>query len=202
LSVPKLCSEHTPWFETARGHAEEKGGKLSLSIAAREEITRIDGREDNWFLNDLVRVRWGGRQYLISEGQFAAFCNAVNQGEEPRNDDYGDFFLGEGHEKIKVAGLPEVPEPWGRFLLKAPVQGRVIEVLPDLKAKVDVGMKDGIRIGMELVPTEESLFSAQVVVSVEEGGAIVKTKYPDGMYRKVRPGDLVSTKRPADVRMP
>src|SRR5262249_12947196 len=135
-------------------------------------------------------------QYLVAREQGIAFCNAVNLGEEPRHSEYGDFALGEGQEAMAVTGLPEVPEPWSHYLLKAPVRGKVTELLPDLKAKVNVGRKQGLRAGMELVPTEEYLFSDMEIVDVEEGESVIRTKYPNGMYRKVRVGDIVSTHRP------
>lgn len=125
-----------------------------------------------------------------------SFCNAVNQGEEPRSNDYGDFFLRDGDEKKAVDGLPPLPEPWGQYLLKAPVRAKVVQVLRSGDAKINLGSAAGLRKGMELVPLEEYLFSEQIVDSVEENSAVLKTKHPQGRYRRIRVGDEVSTRRP------
>jgi hypothetical protein len=196
FSCAKLCSQHTPWFEAKLGVVKSVDGVLNLSVQGQELIRRTDGTRHEWLLNDLVRVKWGKRRYLVAREQGIAFCNAVNLGEEPRNNEYGDFALGEGQETVSVTGLPEVPEPWSHYLLKAPVRGEVTGLLPDLKAKVNVGRKQGLRAGMVLVPTEESLFDEMEIVGVEEGESVIRKKYPHGMYRKIRIGDIVSTYRP------
>ena len=163
-------------------------------------IRRRDGEEVKWLLNNLVRVKWGNRQYLVARDQGIAFCNAVNLGEEPRVHESGDFALGDGQQVMAVTGRPEVPEQWSDYLLKAPVRAEVTDLLPDLKAKVNVGRKQGLRAGMALVPTEKyrfsDMFSDMEVVSVEEGQSVTRTKYPNGIYRKIRVGDIVSTRRP------
>lgn len=208
-SCPKQCSEHTPWFETKCGDVREADGVLLLKIRRKKMLRPRDGEgeKDDWPLDDLVRVRWGRRQYLIEAGQGIAFCNAVNQGKEPRDDEFGDFALGEGHEAIAVTGRPEIPERWSQYLLKVPVRGEVIQLLSGMKARVNVGLKHGLKVGMELVPNEwrrfsgiegeePTNFSDMEIVSVEEAESVVRTKYPDGMYRKIRVGDVVSTQRP------
>jgi hypothetical protein len=124
-----------------------------------------------------------------------AFCNAVNRGEEPRDSPYGDFLLGEGQEKDPVQGLPVLPEPWPSYLLKGPAEGVVTEVLPELRAKVRLGRKRGLLPGMVLLPTEGLLFSDQVVESVGGGDAVVRALYPDGMFREIRVGDVVGTRK-------
>jgi hypothetical protein len=196
LSCPKLCSHHTPWFEVKRGDVKTDAGVLQLNVQGQEAIRRRDGEEAKWLQNNLVRVKWGNRQYLVPREQGIAFCNAVNLGEEPRDSDHGDFALGEGQEVMPVTGRPEVPEQWSGYLLKAPVRGEVTELLPDFKAKVNVGGKQGLRAGMELVPTEQYLFSDMEIVSVTVGESVIRTKYPDGRFRKIQVGDIVSSHRP------
>jgi hypothetical protein len=200
LSCPKLCSEHTPWFETFRGRVENQDGRLLLSNESQEKIKRQDGEEFNTFIANLTRVKWGDRRYLVPDKQLLQFCNAVNQGAEPRDSDRGEFYMGEGHEKIKVSGLPDLPKPWNEYVLEAPVRGKVIEYLPDPMARVDIGRKDGLRAGMELVPAEEEFFSDQEIVTVEETHATIKPKYPEGNYRAIRVGDLLTTRRPPKKR--
>lgn len=193
---PALCSSHTPWFEVKHGTVTKDGKGLRLTVVGQEVLANADGEEERWLPEKLIRVRWDKRRYLIADDGMLAFCNAVNQGEEPRPHHYGEFLLGDGQEKIAVRGLPEVPEPWSSYLLKAPVEGAITKVLPDLRARVNIGQKQGLRPGMELVPTEEFLFSEQVVESVEQNEAVLKTRHPNGMYRKIQVGDVVSTKRP------
>jgi len=197
LSCPKLCSRHTPWFEDKHGTVTSVDGALRLRVQNQELIRRRDGEEHQWFVNDLVPVKWGKRQYLVPQERGIAFCNAVNLGKEPRASNYGDFPLGEGQEAVAVAGLPAVPEAWSGYLLKTSVQGEVTELLPDLIAKVNVGRKQGLRAGMELVPTEQYLFSDMEIVRVEDRESIIRPKYPNGRYRKIRVGDIVSTHRPS-----
>jgi hypothetical protein len=196
-SCPKLCSQHVPWFEAVRGRVERPEGELLLSIEGRERLPRRYGDEPDWFIDKLTRVNWGDRRYLVAENQWLAFCNAVNQGEEPRAGDYGDFYLGENHESITVVGLPEVPKSWKEYLLDAPIRGEVIETQADGSARINVGRKDGLRAGMELLPTKDSSPSDQIVVSVEENCAVIKPKYPAApSYRKTQVGDALSTRRP------
>jgi uncharacterized protein YecE (DUF72 family) len=44
----------------------------------------------------------------------------------------------------EVSGLPNLLKPWNDFLLEAPAQGKVVEFLPDMKARIDIGRKDGL----------------------------------------------------------
>jgi hypothetical protein len=195
-SCPKLCSEHTPWFEVKYGDVRRTAGGLQLSVRGQEVIRRTDGHEYNWFPNQLVPVQWGTRQYLVPTERRIAFCNAVNQGEEPRSDDFGEFALGEGQHEIAVTGGPEVPPGWAQYLLKEPVEGMVTELLPGSLARVSAGHKDGLRAGMELLPTDEKLPAQMEIVSVKERECVIKTKRTLGMDRDIRAGDVLSTARP------
>ena len=194
-SCPKQCSEHTPWFEAKHGDVKRVDGVLQLIVRGQELIRRRDGEEYKWLPNDLVPVKWGKRQYLVAREQGIAFCNAVNRGKEPRDSEYGDFALGEGQEEMPVAGGPEIPEQWSQYLLKDPVQGEVTELLPDMKAKVNVGRKQGLRVGMELVATEVEYIRMEIV-SIDERESVVRIVQGMGAHRATRVGDLVSTGRP------
>jgi hypothetical protein len=198
LSCPKLCSQHIRWFEAQHGDLKRVDGVLQLSVRAKELIRRGDDEgEGKWLLNNLVVVKWGRRRYLVASEQFKAFCNAVNLGNEPRNSELGDFALGEGQHVIAVTGRPGVPERWSQYLLKAPVTGKVIELLPNSKAKVNVGRKEGLREGMALVPTENHLFGDMEILSVEEDKSVIGARYPNNTTWNVRVGDIVSTRRPS-----
>jgi hypothetical protein len=84
LSVPAECSLADDWFESACGPLVREGGVLRFKVERARKIKRDD---DTWHLDDLHPVPWGERLYLVSQSQWVAFCNAVNQGEEPRSND-------------------------------------------------------------------------------------------------------------------
>ena len=195
LCCPKLCSKHTPWFEAKFGDVKRVDGVLQLIVRRQEQIRRRDGEEYKWLPNNLVTVKWGKRLYLIAKEQGIAFCNAVNQGGEPTGNFSGNFFLGEGHEEMPVTGLPEIPEEWSNYLLKSPVRGEVIELLPDSKGKVNVGRKQGLRVGMQLLATEVEYIRMEIL-DIDERESVVRIVQGIGANRETRLGDVVSTCRP------
>jgi hypothetical protein len=202
LSCPKLCSEHTPWFEAKYGDLKSMEGVLHLSVRSQELIRRRDGEKFEWLQNNLLPVTWGKRQYLVSTEQAIAFCNAVNLGEEPRDSEYGDFALREGQHELAVTGMPEVPKEWSQYLLKDPVLGEVIEMLPDSKARINVGRKQGLRVGMKLVPIEERYITMEIV-GIDERVSVVKIQQGIGADRQTRLGEIVSTRcPPLEVTVP
>jgi hypothetical protein len=64
------------------------------------------------------------------------------------------------------------------------------------EAEIDAGSKAGLRRGMELLPTHYHLFSAQVVESVGEWRAVIKSEHPQGKYRRIRLKDTVVSREP------
>ena len=186
---------HEPCFEAEGGRARAKDGVLKLTVERVKKYPRPAGADGGWHLDNLSQVTWGGRLYLVAEAQWMAFCNAINQGKEPRSDEYGDFFLRNGDEKKAVTGLPSVPESWDRYLLKEPIRAVVVKVLPFGGTRINIGSASGLKKGMELVPSREFLFSDQVVDSVEENSAVIRTEYPQGRYRKIKVGDIVVSRR-------
>jgi hypothetical protein len=195
-SWPAFCSRATAGYEAKSGTLMRAGDVLHLKVDREEILRRQDAGVYVWLPDDLLVSRWGRRHYLVPPDRGIAFCNAVNLGEEPRDSEYGDFPLGEGQEGIAVAGLPDVPDRWVPHLLKAPVQGEVTELLPAWKARVNVGRRHGLRPGMLLVSTEKYLFSDQEVADGQETESTVRTMYPQGRYRKIRVGVIVSSRRP------
>jgi hypothetical protein len=69
---------------------------------------------------DIIPVQWGDRLYLVSKDDGKDFCQAVNQGQEPRSSPPGKFYLRRGDWSKKVAGLPSVPTLWQSWLQKKP----------------------------------------------------------------------------------
>jgi hypothetical protein len=180
-------------ISVACGAVVRRDGFLKLQI---ERSKRIDENEYDWHLDDLYRVPWGERLYLVSQSQWLRFCTASNQGEEPRSSWLGAYFLRAGDQMKSAEGLPHVPPPWDGFLLAKPVQARVVKMLPSGWAEIDAGSKAGLRSGMELLPTRYHLFSAQVVESVGEWDAVIKAEYPQGNYRRIQLGDTVVSREP------
>ncbi|GMU35827.1 MAG: hypothetical protein KJ057_01660 [Phycisphaerae bacterium] len=95
-------------------------------------------------------VPWGERRYLIPDGQIIRLCNAINLGEEPRDRPQGWALLRRGDASRRVTGDPELPEAWRAFLLKQPIDGRIIAFEEGGFARLDVGGNDGLLAGMML----------------------------------------------------
>jgi hypothetical protein len=125
---------------------------------------------------DFHLISWGDRLYLVPETERAAFCNAVNQGNEPRSDMHGRFHLRANDPAKKVTGLPAVPDTWRPLLLKKPLRGKVIEVLDDGRARIDIGAAQGAWKGMELW-VETSVFGLVEVVDVSEEVCVIAPRY-------------------------
>ena len=119
-------------------------------------------REDGGSVaKEWIPVRWGERRYLVPVDDVLAFCNAVNEGSEPRERaEWGRFFLGKDDHEVKVTGLPEVPEKYRANLLQEPIHATIIAVHPEevtyhngfgfhrIPLTLDVGSQDRVRVGM------------------------------------------------------
>jgi hypothetical protein len=126
--------------------------------------------------NDFVPVRWAGRVYLIPEKERLVFCSVVNQGDVPRYMRSGPFAtLSPVGRKGRPEGLPEVPPEWASFLLKKPVAGTITEILADEVAVMNVGAKDGLKAGMELVRDDRLHTSRLRVLFTESDRCFVRT---------------------------
>ena len=64
------------------------------------------------------------------------------------------------------------------------------------EALIDAGSDAGLRKGMVLFPEDISLFSRQLVDSVEKDRAVVKTMFPEGNFRWIKEGDVVYSRLP------
>jgi hypothetical protein len=128
-------------------------------------------------------IRWGDRRYLLAEKQLLSFCNAVNLGLEPRRSPFGGgafyvmFFLDHGKTGDKA---PRLPEEWNQFLLPEPIQGEICEVLPGESARVTLGRRDGVRVGMCLVLENSNvgkavMYTTVIVDSVDDRMCVVST---------------------------
>jgi hypothetical protein len=160
-------------YDENTGGAKVVGGRLILSPERPNVREGFRGTKTDFYV-----VRWSDRLYLIPEGDQQEFCNAVNQGQEPRSRSHGRFYLRRGDWDRKVTGLPSVPQEWAPMLLKKPLRGRVIEVLSGGRARVDLGADDGVWKGMELWTDTEG-FGLVEVVEVGAKSSVIATKYPD-----------------------
>lgn len=195
-----VAGVHGKWFRMKAGSVvENTKGLLALHAERGKVLLREDAPEtDDWHVDELARLNWKGRLYLIGSKQWVSFCNAVNQGEEPCGNDYGEFFLRSGDNRIEVDGLPSVPELWNNYLLRDSIRAQVVEITSDGDALINVGSDSSLRAGMELLPLNPRDFSDQIVIKSEPGRSLIKTKYPKGRYRRIAIGDVVVSKQPSN----
>jgi hypothetical protein len=194
VRCPQICSHHVPWYEVYSGDWSLDHATVTLKTHSSETLPPNDPRHVRWFGPGILHVKWGERNYLVPEDRLLGFCNAVNQGIEPRRRIDGDFYLRRGDESKSAIGLPTIPSQWREYLLSKPLRGHVFHVFADGSSAVSLGHKSGLRRGMELLAAESGAFHAQTVVSVDEQSAIVVPKYPNSRLRRVRPGDELTTR--------
>jgi len=130
---------------------------------------------------ELLPIHWGNRHYLVPPNDLIDFCNAVNaQSVE------GRFLLKEGHEQLKVSGMPDVPSHYQRFLLEKPITASVTEAGESLtrptvthgqtsRVTLDVGKTSGILPGMEfyVIDPDDSMGSA-IIDEVQQDSSTAK----------------------------
>jgi hypothetical protein len=140
-------------------------------------------------------VVWGERHYLVPVDKALDFVNEINQGSEPRKNRLagGMFYLRLGDEERAVQGIPGLPTKWLDYLLPEPVRGKIIKMAGRRIAIVDIGRKQGLKVGMTLIARspKDNMFAMLDVISVEDGQARAKVRYADD---KVAAGDGVSTR--------
>jgi hypothetical protein len=172
-----------------------KGTVLTWSperpIIADEEWERLPTR--------LLVVRWGARRYLVplvpsDREAILGFCNTVNQGYEPRKFIAGYPYLNGGDEGKAVTGLPDLPGKWKGFLLKKPIEGKILRVVSRNVAEISVGGALGLRPGMALVDKKTRPYGNQfTVLSVQPKTARVRWEQDIGSATTIKPGDKVTT---------
>jgi hypothetical protein len=91
----------------------------------------------------LLLVRWQRRRYLVPPQKMLQFCDAVVEGEEPRNELPGDFYLGVPFDRAD--GVPELPETWANYLRENVTVGRIMVVKDGGQARINLGRAEGIR---------------------------------------------------------
>ena len=109
------------------GAVSESNGRINLSVKDRKYFEN-SMKMYQGVSEELIPVTWGLRRYLIPADKIIDFCNAVNEGDEPRTSVFGNFLLRRGDEKLQVRGLPDIPEEFRNYLQEKPVNAEIIAV--------------------------------------------------------------------------
>ncbi|HEY2157969.1 MAG TPA: hypothetical protein VGH33_20240 [Isosphaeraceae bacterium] len=167
-------------IEENRGGAEVRDGRLILTPERPHKDLKEIG-----FRTKLTPVRWGERLVLVPEGREQAFCNVVNLGL-PAQSLRWVAYIRKNDEWIDdmIFDRPDVPPGWSSMLLKTPLQGRVVEVLADHRARVDFGSDRGAMNGLAVWADLEAASSigkggwACTVVEVSPNECVIKIDPP------------------------
>ncbi|NUN50189.1 MAG: hypothetical protein HUU15_15280 [Candidatus Brocadiae bacterium] len=126
-------------------------------------------------------VWWGDRIYLMGVRQISGLANLVNWGSvELEGVGSGIFATPRtvpGPPKRLPAGRPVLPEAWESMFLRAPIRGRVIDVIHRQLGWIDLGSKDGVFRGMRLQVGPPSDRRFIIVLSTEEDCARVVLEF-------------------------
>ena len=179
-------------YDENTGTAELKDGTLHLTLAKANNLRGIFGVAEKYRV-----ARWGERIYLLTDDGMLDFCNAVNQGHEPREERHGYAFFLRDKDWVKPApGLPDLPKQWLDYLLKQPLRGKVEHVNRDGTARLSLGSKDGLKVGMVLTAQGER-YTQLVITAVEDASCTVKHSYKDDAadeHYQLKPGQLVTSR--------
>ncbi len=159
------------------GQAREMEGKVVLTA----EIPN-DQKVDREFL----AIRWGKRSYLIRPDQIPRFCDEIVAGLEPRNGSWGAYYL--DNPSFLVDGLPDVPEPWLADLKKRVAIGKVIEISSAYRARVGLGLKDGLKVNDRLRVQGEWSPRELKIIAVEEDSCLAEFLRPLENDHALKPG--------------
>ncbi|MCC6737525.1 MAG: hypothetical protein IT452_00650 [Planctomycetia bacterium] len=83
-----------------------------------------------------------------------------------------------------MTGPPELPPQWLKAILREPITGSILEVLPEGRLRVDLGSADGVFEQMDLRTADEQgrflTFLHAVTVSEHESILAPRTPVQDG----------------------
>jgi hypothetical protein len=88
------------------------------------------------FATEFVPIQWGERRYLVPTERMEEFCLDVNSGWEPRDGMQGAYLLRRGDDERPAPGMPLVPQLYRGFLLAAPIEAQVIQLVNSEKDKL------------------------------------------------------------------
>jgi len=136
------------------GAIEWDGDGFVLTSETETDLRKtVPARASEKRFGPFVPVPWGERLYLVERDLADEYCSVINQGSEPRFVDWGSetkFLLRDDDWNRDAKGDPVVPEAWRHGLLPGPVVGHIVSVAPDGRAKLDLGLADGLREGTDL----------------------------------------------------
>ncbi len=176
-------------YDQNEGKFEIEKGILILYPEKPNERKGFQGTATRFFIID-----WSGRIYLVPEEELLDFCNAINQGREPRRGVFrGNFYIKKGDDTKPIKGWPTLPGNWNEYLLQTPIHGRVTSVQNKREGAVNMGSRHGLKTGMVVTARDRKnrRFSQLVVKSVDTESAKVELKYSDDL---IVIGDAVSTR--------
>jgi hypothetical protein len=109
------------------------------------------------------------------------FCDAVIQGDEPRNAGTrtGQFYL--RAPASVVDGIPELPKQWAAYLELHLVQSEIVELMEDGRVRVDAGKANGIEPESVLAVQGRDEYEPRrlVVVSIKDDSCIAVDPNPE-----------------------
>jgi hypothetical protein len=134
------------------------------------QTTANEGLRERVFLP----IRWESRRYLIPPERMQEFCDAIINGDEPRNGGGGNYYL--RFPRNPVSGIPELPDQWASYLKQNLMTGEIVEAMEGGCVKIDAGKAKGIHIGGVLTVQGREQYGPQrlFVVSVEDESCIAK----------------------------
>jgi hypothetical protein len=142
------------------GYARNTDGSYELS-PVKSDGSKIDRR--------FLLVRWQSRRYLVPPEIMQKFCDAVVNGDEPRNEYTGDFWL--RLPPARAEGRPVLPERWAAYLRENLAIGRITEVTDAGLLRVSFGAAGGIQEGaiLKVRPDRRHDDRWLRVVSIQDG---------------------------------
>jgi hypothetical protein len=140
---------------------------------------------------DLFPIRWGDRLYLVPSAAGSVFCSHVNV-EGAEGPPGRGFYLRRGDSEKPVDGLPSVPKEWENMLLTGPLNGKIVEVMKNGRARVDFGYESGAWKGMTLWAKCDG-WPWVNTVAVHATNCVIEFYDREAVFKL---GDSVSSKRP------
>lgn len=175
------------WEEpaTVGGVVRRAGDRLELVLDATRRWTYYGGQ-----ITEVVIVRWGATTFLVPSSAMFEFCQSVNARGATETKAYPRWFRKDGDDARELAGLPDVPAPWRRYLLAEPLEARV--VIDGFADMIDVGTDDGVFVGMHL--WHERTGATIRAGAVRAGESLVRFEHDRG--HEFRAGDRVTSRDP------
>lgn len=170
-------------FDGAYGFARLVHGVLRLEPIAYDQLGG-----NAYALAPLYPIKWSTWRFLLSNEQILEFCNAINQGPQPRKQITADFYHREADREKKLEGLPALPGEWNRYLLKKPISATITQVRADRSATIDRGSKDGIQKGMHFKAHggkgDRHPYREVEVASVDVQSSVIRQVSPECAWRQ------------------